>query len=75
MSAEKTIGEIYSILAKARVDEISYEQNNGQVNAVKFLIMKDKAPLWFRIAPNPEGVLKSMQRDKVATRSRSAVQA
>lgn len=75
ISPEKTIGEIYSILSKAGAREISYEQHNGQVSAVKFSIEKDGAPLWFRMAPNPTGVLKSMERDKVERRFRNAQQA
>ena len=39
ISAEKTVGEIHSILAKAGASEIAYEHSNGQVVAVKFQIL------------------------------------
>ena len=75
VSAEKTVGQIYEILAKSGAGEISFEHGNGQVVAVKFSILHAEKPLWFRIAPNPQGVLKSMQRDKVQPRYVNASQA
>lgn len=73
--AAKTVGQIYEILAKSGAHEISFEHHNGQVSAIKFAVIHAEAPLWFRISPNPTGVLKAMQRDKVAPRYCNAQQA
>ena len=75
ISAEKTVGEIHSILAKAGASEIAYEHSNGQVVAVKFQIIHADQPLWFRMAPRPDGVLVSMNRDRAERRYRTASQA
>lgn len=75
INAEKTVGQIYEILAKSGASEISFEHGNGQVVAVKFCIVHAEQPLWFRIAPNPTGVLESMKRDKVQPRYCNAIQA
>jgi len=75
ISVEKTVGEIYSILARAGAKEIAYEQNNGRVVAVKFQIVHADRPLWFRMAPRPDGVLRSMNDNKVERRYRTAKQA
>lgn len=75
VSADKTVGQVYEILAKSGAHEISFEHSNGQVSAVKFAIVHTDKPLWFRIAPNPQGVLKAMQSDKVQPRYVNAAQA
>ncbi len=71
VSAEKTVGEIYTILAKSGAKEISYEQDGERVVAVKFQIDLDGEPLWFRMEPNPTGVLSAMERDRVERRFRN----
>lgn len=69
VEAEKTIGEIYQILLKAKAKEISFENDNeGDTTAVKFMIIFLENPLWFRLTPNYKGVLEAMKRDKVQPR-------
>lgn len=66
VSAEKTIGEIYQILLKAKAKEIGFENDDdGDTVAIKFMIVFLENPLWFRLAPNYKGVLEAMRRDKV----------
>lgn len=69
IDAEKTIGEIYQILLKAKAKEISFENDDkGDTTAVKFCIFFAGDLLWFRLAPNYMGVLEAMKRDKVQPR-------
>lgn len=75
IAAEKTIGEIYAILMKAKAQEISFENGNGSTTAVKFCIKFLENPLWFRLAPNVDGVYKAMERDNVQPRYRNKTQA
>lgn len=75
VSADKTIGEIYTILTKAGASEIVYENNNGQVSALRFVILIEDQPMQFRMAPRPDGVLKAMIRDNVQRKFRNAKQA
>ena len=66
VKADKTIGEIYQILLKAKAKEISFESDDaGDTIAMRFMIVFLENPLWFRLAPNWEGVLQAMRRDKV----------
>lgn len=66
IAAEKTIGEIQTILLKAKAREMSFETNgNGAIKAVKFCIDFLENPLWFRLAPNFDGVFAAMRRDNV----------
>lgn len=69
VEAEKTVGEIYQILLKAKAKEIGFENDSdGDTIAVKFCIFFAGDLLWFRLAPNYKGVLEAMKRDKVAPR-------
>lgn len=71
----KTVGEIYSLLARSGAREISTEYGNGQITAIRFVMTHADQPLSFRIEPRPDGVLKSMNRDRVPQGKRTAVQA
>lgn len=75
VDANKTVGEIYGILARSGAKEISTEYHNGQTSAIRFVMIHADHPLCFRIEPRPDGVLKSMQRDNVAYAKRTAIQA
>lgn len=76
VSAEKTIGEIYQILLKAKAKEISFENDDeGDTIAVKFTIVFLENPLWFRLEPNWKGVLEAMERDRVPNKYRTGKQA
>lgn len=73
--ASKTIGQIYEILATSGASEISFEHGQGQPIAIKFCITHAGKPLWFRMAPNPDGVLASMKRDSAPPRYQKPDQA
>lgn len=73
--AAKTIGQLYEIIAQSGAHEISFEHKDGDAVALKFCIMHAEKPLWFRIKPNPAGVLSSMERDKVPPRYQNDKQA
>ena len=73
--AAKTVGQIYEILASCGASEITFEHAQGEVVAVKFCIIHEDQPLAFRLAPDPEGVLRSMVRDKAQPRYQKPAQA
>lgn len=75
VNAAKTIGEIYEILTKAKASEIGFENGDSGTKAIKFMIVFLDNPLWFKLKPNIDGVLKAMQRDKVAGRFCTRTQA
>jgi len=76
ISALKTTGEIVVILTKAKAREVSFEyDNDGDPVAIKFAIEFLENLVWFRLAPNWEGVLAAMRRDKVPTRYKNGAQA
>lgn len=72
----KTIGEIYSILARVKVQQISTDYDNGQPSAVKFMLLYFEQPVYFRLPCNIEGVYKSLCRaPKVPNKLRTKEQA
>lgn len=74
--ASKTIGEISAILAKAKAREVSFEYDkDGDATAIKFAIEFLESLVWYRLAPNYEGVLKAMQRDKIPPKYKNGRQA
>lgn len=76
VSATKTTGEIVQILTKAKAREVSFEYDtDGDPVAIKFAIEFLENPVWYRLAPNWEGVLAAMKRDKVPTRYKNGTQA
>jgi hypothetical protein len=58
----KTVGEIYAILAKAKVQQISTDYENGQPAAVKFMLTYFEQPIYFRLPCNVDGVYKALCR-------------
>lgn len=56
----KTVGEIYSILARARVQQISTDYENGQPSAIRFMLIYFEQPVYFRLPCNIEGVFNSL---------------
>lgn len=75
IDANKTVGEIYSILSRSGAREISTEYGNGQITAIRFVMTHADQPLAFRIEPRPDGVLRSMARDNLSYAKRTAIQA
>lgn len=58
----KTVGEIYAILARAKVQQISTDYENGMPSAIRFMIIYFEQPIYFRLPCNVEGVFKSLCR-------------
>lgn len=56
----KTVGEIYSILARAKVQQISTDYENGQPSAIRFMLIYIEQPVYFRLPCNVDGVYKSL---------------
>lgn len=76
IQAEKTIGEISTILAKAKAREVSFEYDkDGDAVAIKFAIEFLGSLVWYRLSPNYEGVLEAMKRDKVPPKYKNGRQA
>ncbi len=56
----KTVGEIYAILARAKVQQISTDYENGMPAAIRFMMVYFEQPIYFRLPCNVEGVYKSL---------------
>lgn len=56
----KTVGEIYAILARAKVQQISTDYENGMPSAIKFMMVFHEQEIHFRLPCNVEGVYKSL---------------
>lgn len=75
VSAIKTVGEIQAILGKATAKSVSVDYEEGQPVAIRFSLLVAAQEVWFRLPCNVEGVLRTMQRDRVEKRYRNIEQA
>lgn len=71
----KTVGEIYAILARAKVDQIMTDFENGQPAAIRFMMVYFEQPIYFRLPCNVEGVYQSLCRSKAPGRLKAKEQA
>lgn len=63
ISADKTVGEIQSMLGRRGADSVSIQYANAQPAAVLFDLKVGPNNIRFRLPCNVEGVLKAMQND------------
>ena len=75
IDANKTVGEIQSILARKGANQISIEYDEGLPAALKFQILYQEQPVFFRLPCNVEGVYSSLCRAKVPSSKRTKQQA
>ncbi len=75
IAAEKTLGEITGMLAKAGAQRISSDYDNGVIVAIEFTIELDGAPQAFRLKANPAGALAAMRKDRAESRFLNDAQA
>jgi hypothetical protein len=76
VNANKSVGEIYAILSKAKVQEIATDFEDGQPSGIRFKLIYLEQPIYFRLPCNVDGVLKSLCRAKgVPNRLRNREQA
>lgn len=69
INADKTVGEIQKILARAGASDIAIKYANGNPVALAFSITVEGRAVAFRLPARWQGVLKRMDRDsKVARR-------
>lgn len=65
IAADKTVGEIQAILAKAGAQQILTEYDNERVLcALSFRLLLPSGMLSFRLPANFDGVLRALKRDK-----------
>jgi hypothetical protein len=64
VAADKTLGDIQRILAKARASSMSIDYEHGKASAVRFAITVNEKELWFRLPCNPAGVQAALKRDR-----------
>jgi hypothetical protein len=69
ISADKTVGEIQSMLGKRGADSVSIQYQNSRPAAVMFDLKVGVNNVRFRLPCNVEGVLKAMQNDRSIPRS------
>ena len=64
IAAEKTVGEIQKMLARAGATGSSLKFKNGEPNALGFEIETANGPLSFELPANVDGVLAALERQK-----------
>lgn len=75
IDANKTVGEIQTILARKGANQISIEYDEGLPAALNFQIIYQEQPVSFRLPCNVEGVYSSLCRAKVPSAKRTKQQA
>lgn len=72
----KTAGEIQRLLAENNARRISIDYESGKAKAVEFMMEVEGVPMWFRVEPDPAGMLAALKQDKgVPPRHRTRSQA
>lgn len=69
ISADKTVGEIQSILGKKGAKSVNLEYANFRPAAVLFVIEFNGQNITFRLPCNADGVLAAMKKDRKIPRS------
>ena len=70
ISAAKTVGEIQDKLAKAGASAMMIDYENGEPNAVSFLLSVNGQIISFRLPSRWEGVLKALKGSRKVPRSK-----
>lgn len=68
--ASQTAGAIQDLLGRSGASRVSLDYEGGRIVAVAFVMMVEARPVWFRIEPDVEGMLRAMKADKEVPRSR-----
>lgn len=76
ISAEKTVSEIQSMLAKAKATAVLTEYDDGVLSAISFRVQTPHGLLTFRMPANVQRILQVIVRDgKIPSRLRTKEQA
>jgi hypothetical protein len=76
INPNKTVGEIQQILARAKVQQISIDYDEGLPSAINFMLVYFEQPIYFRLPCNVEGVYAALcKASKVPYRLRTKQQA
>ncbi len=63
VKAEKTVGEIQAMLARAGASAVMFEFDEGDVSAISFRLMHNDVPLSFRLPANIDKLYIVLQND------------